>query len=58
MPKKPLNSDEFEEDKSMITFEEKILVCFACGEKIDIETEVCPYCQTKQSKKIIVPKSQ
>ena len=58
MPKNSLNPDEFEEDESKIYFEKENPVCFACGEKIDIETIVCPYCQTKQSKKIIVPKSQ
>lgn len=33
--------------------EEKILygnnktVCFACGEEIESNTDICPYCQTK-----------
>ncbi|MFX1395400.1 MAG: hypothetical protein ACFFAH_17835 [Promethearchaeota archaeon] len=58
MPKNSLNLDEFEEDESKIYFEEEISACFACGEKIDIETEVCPYCKTKQNKKVIVPKEQ
>ena len=57
MPKTPLNSDEFEEDESKIYFEEEAPVCFACGQKIDIDIDVCPYCKTTQSKKIILPKN-
>ncbi len=30
-----------------ILFGEKVSVCFACGEKIGLDTKVCPYCNTK-----------
>ncbi|MFW9818131.1 MAG: hypothetical protein ACFFE5_00860 [Candidatus Thorarchaeota archaeon] len=41
------------ETKDHKTREEKILygdnktVCFACGEEIDRNTKICPYCQTE-----------
>jgi len=34
-----------------IQYGESQIVCFACGEKIDINTEICPYCNTKQIEK-------
>lgn len=34
-----------------IQYGESQIVCFACGEKIEINTEVCPYCNTKQIEK-------
>ncbi|MFW9780709.1 MAG: hypothetical protein ACFFFB_00300 [Candidatus Heimdallarchaeota archaeon] len=45
-------SDKGFENNTVNKDEEKILyginkiVCFACGEKIDKDTEVCPYCKT------------
>jgi hypothetical protein len=41
------------ETKDLERNEEKILygdnktVCFACGEEIDGNTDICPYCQTE-----------
>jgi len=25
---------------------EKVVLCFACGEKIEAGTEICPFCET------------
>lgn len=33
-----------------IQFGENEYSCFACGEKIKIDTEICPYCNTPQEK--------
>jgi len=33
-----------------IQYGENEYTCFACGEKIKSETEVCPYCNTLQDK--------
>ena len=34
-----------------IQYGENEYSCFACGEKIKIDTEVCPYCNTLQKEK-------
>ena len=40
------------EDGKLIKDEDKILygenktVCFACGEHIEMNTDICPYCKT------------
>lgn len=42
-----------EEEKDVNVKDGKILigkgkiVCFACGEVIDADTEICPYCDTE-----------
>ncbi len=33
-----------------IQYGENEYSCFACGEKIEAETKVCPYCRTFQDK--------
>jgi rubrerythrin len=33
-----------------IQYGENEYSCFACGEKIKIDTKVCPYCNTVQEK--------
>lgn len=38
------NTSEKEEEK--MVFSVNKIICFACGEQIDKETEVCPYCET------------
>lgn len=32
--------------KEKIIISEKIVQCFACGEKIEPNTKFCPYCET------------
>jgi len=34
-----------------IQYGESKNMCFACGEKIDLDTKICPYCKTKQDEK-------
>ncbi len=34
-----------------IQYGESKNMCFACGEKIDSNTKICPYCKTKQDEK-------
>jgi predicted amidophosphoribosyltransferase len=34
-----------------IQYGESKNLCFACGEKIDSNTKICPYCKTKQNEK-------
>jgi len=34
-----------------IQYGENEYSCFACGEKIQIDTRVCPYCNTTQKEK-------
>ncbi len=34
-----------------IQYGESKNLCFACGEKIDSSTKICPYCKTKQDEK-------
>ncbi|MFX0072353.1 MAG: hypothetical protein ACFFAO_14805 [Candidatus Hermodarchaeota archaeon] len=43
-----------EEEK--IEFGQKNISCFACGQEINEETEICPYCGTKQGKVSEIPK--
>jgi hypothetical protein len=54
MPKKEHLQEPHKEirvkDKK-IQFGETENLCFACGEKIDPDAEVCPFCNTKQDKK-------
>lgn len=43
------NKNEDREER--IYFGQKKITCFACGEEIDENYEVCPYCGTKQKLK-------
>jgi len=40
------NIDKLEKKEEKILYSIDKIVCFACGEKIDKETVVCPYCNT------------
>jgi rubrerythrin len=54
MSKKEHHSEQTKEIKvtdKKIQFGETENICFACGEKIDPNIEVCPFCNTKQDKK-------
>jgi hypothetical protein len=35
-----------ERDDEKILYGENKLVCFACGEEIENNAEICPYCKT------------
>lgn len=35
-------------DKESIQFGTEKKICFACGEKLEPNTKVCPYCGVKQ----------
>lgn len=54
MPKKEHYTEQNKEIKvtdKKIQFGETENICFACGEKIGTNAEVCPFCNTKQDKK-------
>ena len=36
------------EEDGKIFFGEKMKTCFACGETFESDTDVCPFCHTKQ----------
>ena len=40
------NTKMNEKKQEKILFSDNKIVCFACGEKIDKDTDVCPYCET------------
>jgi len=41
------DTEDFIEKKGeKIIISEKIVQCFACGEKIESNTKICPYCET------------
>ena len=43
--------EELEVIEKKIQFGDDEYLCFACGEKINSDTIVCPYCKTVQDKK-------
>ena len=40
------NIDELNKNEEKILYSIDKIVCFACGEKINKNTIVCPYCKT------------
>jgi hypothetical protein len=48
-PLKPIKEIKVSDNK--IQFGETENSCFACGERIPPNAEVCPFCNTKQDKK-------
>jgi hypothetical protein len=46
MSEKGLDNTLGEEKEEKIVFSLDKIICFACGEQIDKETKVCPYCKT------------
>lgn len=38
--------NNLEKDEEKILYGLKDLTCFACGEKINGNTDICPYCNT------------
>jgi len=49
MSDKGFEKKKVEKDKEKILYSTSKIVCFACGEQIDKETDVCPYCKTNIS---------
>ncbi len=37
---------KFEKKEEKIPYSVNKIVCFACGEKIDKDIDMCPYCET------------
>ena len=35
-----------QQNEEKILYGDNKIVCFACGEHIDNDTEICPYCKT------------
>jgi len=53
MSKKEFTEEEHKKAKVIdkkIQYGENEYSCFACGEKIKLDTIVCPYCNTAQNK--------
>ena len=46
MSDKGLDKKKAEEDEKKILYSIGKIVCFACGEQIEKETKICPYCKT------------
>lgn len=40
------NIDKLENNEEKILYNVDKIACFACGEKIDKDTIICPYCKT------------
>jgi hypothetical protein len=50
MSDKKLSSPETqdqERNEEKILYSDNKTVCFACGEQIEKNTDICPYCQTE-----------
>jgi hypothetical protein len=48
MSKEKKNLEKIKKSDPKIHFGQKTSVCFACGQKISLNTKICPYCDTKQ----------
>jgi len=46
MTEKQFENNIVEKDEEKILYSDNKTICFACGEQISKDTEVCPYCQT------------
>ena len=46
MPENGFENSSVEKDEEKILYGINKIVCFACGEQIDKDTEICPYCKT------------
>jgi len=49
MSDKGSDKKKVEKDEEKILYSLNKIVCFACGEQIDKETKICPYCKTTMS---------
>jgi hypothetical protein len=49
MSDKGSDKKKVEKDEEKILYSINKIVCFACGEQIDKETKICPYCKTTMS---------
>jgi hypothetical protein len=46
MPEKGSEDSIVEKKEEKILYGLNTIVCFACGEQIEKNTEICPYCKT------------
>jgi hypothetical protein len=46
MSKERFKSNVVKKDEENILYGVNKIVCFACGEQIDKDTEICAYCKT------------
>jgi rRNA maturation endonuclease Nob1 len=46
MSDKGFDKEKAEEKEKKILYSTSKIVCFACGEQIEKETKICPYCKT------------
>lgn len=46
MPDKGLENNNLEKGEEKIYYGVNKTVCFACGEQIERNSEMCPYCKT------------
>ena len=46
MPEKGFENSIVENDDEKILYGINMIVCFACGEQIEKDTDICPYCKT------------
>lgn len=49
MSEKESENSIVEKDEEKILYGINTIVCFACGEHIEKDTEICPYCKTNIS---------
>ena len=49
MSDKGSDKKKVEKDEEKILYSIHKIICFACGEQIDKETKICPYCKTTMS---------
>ncbi|MHA1726346.1 MAG: hypothetical protein ACTSXH_16155 [Promethearchaeota archaeon] len=47
--KSKANNKKSDKEDVKILIGEKLITCFACGERIDKNSKICPFCKTKQS---------
>jgi hypothetical protein len=46
MPEEELDNSIVKKDEEKILYGINKIVCFACGEQTDKDTEICSYCKT------------
>ena len=47
--KKKISKNKVIDDDDKIFFGEKMKTCFACGQEVKEDTDVCPYCGTEMN---------
>ena len=46
MSDKGFDKEKDKQNKEKVFYSTSTIVCFACGEQIEKETKLCPYCKT------------